>query len=93
MCGERLADRMSTDVFRDRVGVIVKIEDTIIQSRLWWYGHALRGEINSQICEVMVVQITGSTKEIVGSMCKEGFETIWLEKRGCVGSKEMARTN
>ena len=29
----RLADRVSTDVLRDRVGVFVKTEDMIIQSR------------------------------------------------------------
>ena len=34
MCGVRLVDRLLTDVLRDRVGVVVKIEDTIIQNRL-----------------------------------------------------------
>ena len=33
ICGVRLVDRVSTDAHRDRVGVVVKIED-IIQSRL-----------------------------------------------------------
>ena len=47
MCGVRLVDRVSTDVLRDRVGVAVKIEDMIIQSRLSWYGHVMRGDINS----------------------------------------------
>ena len=47
MCGVRLVDRISTDVLRDRVGVAVKIEDMIIQSRLSWYGHVMRGDINS----------------------------------------------
>ena len=32
MCGVRLVDRVLTDVFWDRVGVVVKIEDMIIQS-------------------------------------------------------------
>ena len=41
---------VSTDVLRDRVGVAEKIEDMIIQSRLRWYGHTMRGDINSQIC-------------------------------------------
>ena len=41
-----LADRMSTDVLHDRVGFVVKI-DGIIQSCLWWYGHVMRGDINS----------------------------------------------
>ena len=47
MCWVRLVDRVSTDVLRDRVGVAVKIEDMIIQSRLSWYGHVMRGDINS----------------------------------------------
>ena len=34
MCGVRLADRVWTDVLCDRVGVVVKIENMIIQSRL-----------------------------------------------------------
>ena len=34
MCGVRMVDRVSTDVLRDRVGVVVKIEEMIIQSRL-----------------------------------------------------------
>ena len=58
----RLADRMSTDVLRDRLGVVVKIED-IIQSRLRWYGHVMRGDISSQILEVMEVEITGKKKK------------------------------
>ena len=40
MCGVRLVDKVSTDVLRDRVSVVVKIEGMIIQSRLRWYGHA-----------------------------------------------------
>ena len=31
------------------------------------------------------------TKEIVGRLLKERFGTIWLEKRGFVQLKEMAR--
>ena len=34
ICGVRLVDRMSTDVLRDMVGVVVTIEDFIIQIRL-----------------------------------------------------------
>ena len=34
ICGVRLVDRMSTDVLRDMVGVVVTIEDFIIQRRL-----------------------------------------------------------
>ena len=35
----------------------------------------------------------GSTNEIVGIVRKEGSGTIWLEKRGCVQSRRMARAN
>ena len=51
----RLVDRLLTDVLRDRVGVVVKIEDMIIQSCPRWYGHVMRGDINSEIREVMEV--------------------------------------
>ena len=63
MCGVRLVDGVSTDVLRDRVGVVVKIEDLIIQSRLLWYGHVMRGDINFHTREVMKVEITGKRKE------------------------------
>ena len=63
MCGMRLVDRLPIDVLRDRVVVAVKIEDMIIQSCLWWYGHVMREDINSQICEVMGVEITGKRKK------------------------------
>ena len=56
-----MVDRVLTDLLRDGIGVVVKIEDLIIQSRLW-YGHVMCGDINSQICEVMEVEITGKTK-------------------------------
>ena len=63
MCVVRLIDRMLTDVFRDRVGVVVKIEDLIIQSCLQCYSHVMHGDINSQIREVMDVEITGKRKK------------------------------
>ena len=63
MCQVRLVDRVLTDVLWDRVGVVVKIEDMIIQSRLQWYGHVMRGDINSQIPEVMEVEITWKRKK------------------------------
>ena len=63
MCGVRLGDRMSTDVLCDWVGVVVKIEDMIIQSHLWWYGHVMHGDIDSQIREVMEIKITGKRKK------------------------------
>ena len=63
MCGVRLVDTVPTNVLRDRVGGVidVKIED-IIQSRLRWYGHVMRGDINSQIRKVMAVKITGKRR-------------------------------
>ena len=63
MLGERLVDRVLTDVLHDRVGVIVKIEDMVIQICLQWYGHVMHGDINSQIREVMEVEITGERKK------------------------------
>ena len=41
----------------------MKIDDMIIQSRLRWCGHTMRGDINSQICEVMEVEITEKRKK------------------------------
>ena len=35
MCKVRLINRVSTYILQDRVGVLVKIEDMIIQSCLW----------------------------------------------------------
>ena len=57
--GVRLVDRVPIDVLFDRVGVVVKIEDVIIQSCLWWHDHVIHGDNNSQICEVMEIEITG----------------------------------
>ena len=42
----------------------MKIEDLIIQSRLRWYGHVMRGDTNSQIREVMEVEITGKGRRV-----------------------------
>ena len=63
MCGVKLVDMVSTDFLRDKVGVVVKIEDMMVQSHLRWYGHVMGGDINSQICEVMEVEITGKRKK------------------------------
>ena len=35
----------------------------------------------------------GSTKDIVGGVRKEGFGTIWLQKKRCIQSKVMVRVN
>ena len=96
MCGVRLVYRVST-VLWNRVSVVLKIEHMIIQSCLRWYGHVMRGDITSQIHEVMEVEITRKRKKgrkgNRGRVGKEGFGTIWLEKIGCLPSKEMARAN
>ena len=64
MCRVRLVDRKSTDdVLRDSMGVVVKIEDMILQSCLQWYGHVMRGYMNSLIREAMEVEITGKRKK------------------------------
>ena len=47
MCRVRMVDTVLTDVLSDRVGVVVKMEDMIIQSCLQWYGHVMRGDISS----------------------------------------------
>ena len=62
MCGVRLVDTMSTDVLCYRIGVVVKIENMLIQSRLRCQGHVMRRGINSQICDVMEVKMTGKRK-------------------------------
>ena len=59
ICGVRVIDRVLIDVLRDRIGVFLKIEDMIIQSCLRWYRHVMCRDINSQIHEVMEVEITG----------------------------------
>ena len=63
MCGVRLVEKLLIDVLCDRVGVVMKTEDTIIQSRLRWYGHVMHGDINSQIREVIEVEITWKRKK------------------------------
>ena len=63
ICGVRLVDRVSTNVLHDRVDVVVKIEDMIIQSRLWWYSQVIHGDISFQIREVMKVEITRKRKK------------------------------
>ena len=80
MCGVRLVDRVSTDVLQDRVGVVVKIGDMIIKSRMWWHDYVIRRDINSQICEVMELEITekrkkGRSKKLWEECVKKGFGT------------------
>ena len=63
MCGVRLVDRVSSDVLRDKVGIVVTIKDFIIQRRLRGYGHVIRQDIGSQIREVMEHEIPGKRKK------------------------------
>ena len=62
VCGVIQVERMSTDVLRYRVGVAVTIK-VIIKSHLRWYGHIIRQDINSQICEVNELEITRKIKK------------------------------
>ena len=62
MCGVRLANRVLPDVFRDRVGVVMKIDD-IIQSRLRWHGHVTHGDINCHLGKVMEVETNEKRKK------------------------------
>ena len=64
ICGVRVIDRVLIDVLRDRIGVFLKIEDMIIQSCLRWYRHVMCRDINSQIHEVMEVEITGKGRRV-----------------------------
>ena len=64
MCEVRLFDRVLTDVLLDRVGVVVNIVFMIIQSHLRGYGHVMRGDINSQLLEVMDLEITGKRRRV-----------------------------
>ena len=62
VCRVGLVHRVLTDVLH-MVGVVVKIQDKIIQSRLQRHVHVMCGDITSQICEVMEVKMTGKRKK------------------------------
>ena len=64
MCGVRLFDRVLTDVPCDIVGVVMKIDDMIVQSRLQWYGHVMYIDISSQKRDVIEVEITEKRKKV-----------------------------
>ena len=66
MCGVRLVDRVLTNVLWDRVDVVSKINDMIIQSYLWWCDHVIHRDISSQICGAAEVEITGKKGRRVG---------------------------
>ena len=63
MCGMKVVDRLSTDVLCYRVVFVMNIDDKIIQSRLRCFGHVICIDIDSQIREVMEVEITGKRKK------------------------------
>ena len=73
-------DKVSIDVLQDRVGIVVKIVDMIIQSRLWWYGHVLH-EDNSQLREIMELEITGKrNRGQPRKLWEECKRRIWNDK-------------
>ena len=49
MCGVRLVERLSTEVLQDRVGVVVKIGNMIMENGLRWYCHAIGRDINLRL--------------------------------------------
>ena len=86
MCGVRLVDRVSTDVLQDRVGAFVKLEDMIIQSCLRWYGHVICRDINSQIREVMMLEMIGKRnkgrpRKMFEECVKKDFERYDLRRK------------
>ena len=75
MCGVSLIDRVSSSVLREKVGVDVKMEDILVHGRLQWYGHVIRQDTNSQVREIMELEVDAkkpkrSSKESIGRMCK-----------------------
>ena len=78
---------MSTDVLRYRVGVVVKIEDMIIQSRLWWCGHVILED------EITWLRKKGQPRKSWEECVKKDLEHHGLKKGGCERSKEMGRAN
>ena len=81
VCGVIQVERMSTDVLRYRVGVAVKIK-VIIKSRLRWYDHIIRQDINSQICEVNELEITRKRKKDRPTKLWDEFVKKDLERYG-----------
>ena len=78
---------------RDRVGVAVKIEDIIIQSLLRWYGHAVFGDINSQIREAMEVEITkerrkGRPRKLWEECARKDLEQYGLRREDMYNRKK-----
>ena len=59
MLGVTMVDRVLTNVLRDKVSAVVKIQHMIIQNRVRSYGCVICRDINSQIHEVMELEIAG----------------------------------
>ena len=53
--GSKLFDRVSSDVLRERVGVVVKIEDILVDSCLQWCGHVIHGDTSRKYVELEMV--------------------------------------
>ena len=73
-------------VLGDRIVIVVNKEDMTIQSCLWWYGYVMHREFNSQMCEVMEVEITGKRKKsrprkLWEECVKKDFELYGLRDR------------
>ena len=63
MCVLRLVNRVSSNSLREKVEVVVKIEDILRHSCLQWHGHVIRRYTNSQIHEAMELEIVGERKK------------------------------
>ena len=89
----KLVDSLSTDVLRDRMNFVVKIEDMIIQKCLRCYGHVIRRDINSQIHEVMEVEISekkkkGRPRKLWEECVKKDLERYGLRIEDAYGRKK-----
>ena len=94
----RLVDSLSADVLPDRMCFVVKIEDMIIQNRLGWHGHVMHRNVNSQIREVMEVEISGKKKKgrprkLWEECVKKDLERYGLEIEDAYGRKKWHELN
>ena len=56
ICGVKLVDRVSSDILKERLGVVVKKEDILAHSCLC---HTISRDTDLQILEVVEVEIEG----------------------------------
>ena len=63
ICGVRLVDRISSAVTRERVDVFVQVKDIGEHRSLRWYGYLIYPDTDSQILEVMELEIGEKRKE------------------------------